>query len=151
VADLQQQIADAFPPTKLVASTFAGPHDVWTSYPERNEFEAATDGRTWGDLDGAFVEAHFMALGWMTPSLFAALLPAYLLALVEGQSQNELPDFVLSQLTRREGHEAAYDARVAQLTEQQRAAVAAVLETLPATSRWSHYRAQFDAARASWT
>jgi hypothetical protein len=151
VTNLKQQIAAAFPMTKLSASSYADPHGMWRTYPDCDAFEAGTDGRTWADLDGAFVEEHFMALPWMKPAAFASLLPAYLTALVDGKSQNELPDLLLRQLTRREGREAEFDARIAKLDANQRAAVTSVLTDLPATERWSHYRSEFDAARTSWT
>lgn len=123
---------------------------IWDSFVDRTTFEEGVRDRNWQDLGDDFVELHYDALRWLNPVGFARVLPAYLSTLIRGHSQNELPDFVLSQLTRREGWEAKFDARLAELSDSQRSAIAFVLDELPKTERWSHYEAKFARASQSW-
>ena len=149
-SDLLTQIAEAFPPEPLQSTTLADSTGMWDSYTEARAFEAGTQGKPWDTLGSDFVQFHFNALGYMNPSAFAAVVPAYLAALVRGDTENQLPVLVLSQLTRKEGWEERFDARVGQLTKQQRVVIGRVLEALRRGGRFAHYRLEINAALDSW-
>jgi hypothetical protein len=110
--DLQAQLVEAFPPTPLEPATFSE-SALWDSYVRREAFEADSQGRSWDMLGSEFVQFHMSALGHMNPDAFAAVIPAYLAAPVRGDTQNEMPLFVFSQLTRKEDWISRFDARVA--------------------------------------
>ncbi len=97
-----------------------------------------------------FVEGHFAALRYMPPDAFVAFLPAYLAALVEGGTENELPALVFSQLTRRAGWEEKFDSRASLLDKSQRQAIVRMLEELERGERFSHYRSGISDALSSW-
>jgi hypothetical protein len=148
--DLQAQLVEAFPPTPLEPATFSE-SATWDSYVRREAFEADIQGgRSWDMLGSEFVQFHMSALGHMNPDAFASVIPAYLAALVRGDTENELPAFVFSQLTRREDWIRRFDARVARLTEQQCIVIARVLEALAKGDRFPQYKAKISAAIDSW-
>src|SRR3989442_662642 len=143
-SDLLAQIAEAFPPELLESATLADSAGMWDSYTEAKAFEAGSQGKPWDTLGSEFVQFHFNALGYMNPTAFAAVIPAYLAALVRGDIENQLPVLVLSQLTRKKGWVERFDARVGRLTERQRAVVVRVLETLAKGDRFSHYNMEIN-------
>jgi hypothetical protein len=146
--ELSADIIDAFPPVKLHPATFTATK-LWSAYTNDHSFEAATDGRAWNELSREVVEAHAAALGYMNPDAFIAVLPAYLVVL--GESENELPAFVLGELTRKDDFRDAFDARTARMTAQQRSVIARLLERLASTEPFSkHYGSEIAAAVASW-
>src|SRR5229473_4474488 len=150
VPELLAQVVEAFPPQPLKSATFADASGMWDSYTENKAFGAGSEGRSWDMLGSEFVQFHFNALGYMNPNAFAAVIPAYLAALVKGDTQNQLPVLVLSQLTRKENWLERFDARVARLSERQRVVIARVLEALAQSDRFSHYNAETNAALDSW-
>jgi len=146
--ELGADIVGAFPAVKLHPATFTATK-LWSAYTNNRSFEAATDGRTWNELSRDVVEAHAAALGYMNPDEFIAVLPAYLVVL--GVSENELPAFVLGELTRKDDFRDAFDARVARMTVQQQSVVARLLERLANAQPFArHYGSEIAAALASW-
>ena len=144
----EADIASAFPAVTLHPATFTSAN-LWSAYTNDKSFEHATDGRTWRELSLDVVEAHAAALGYMNPDAFIAVLPAYLVALAN--ADNELPAFVLGELTRKHDFRDAFDARVERMTPPQRSAVARLLAHLATTTPFAdHYGAQLETARASW-
>ncbi|MEO6775054.1 MAG: DUF6714 family protein [Kofleriaceae bacterium] len=145
---LYAELAAAFPAVKLHPTTFTAAK-LWGAYTNDRSFEQATDGRAWSELSREVVEAHSAALGYMNPDAFIAVLPAYLVVL--GDAGNELPAFVLGELTRKEDFRDVFDARVAQMTTQQRSVIAVLLEQLANTQPFAqHYGAELAAAVTSW-
>ncbi len=150
MSDLQRALLDAFPPRSLERALLGDSTGFWNTYIYAESFESGCPGKSWDQLTPEFVEFHHGALRWMNERVFAALVPAYLASLLRGDTQNELPDSVLRQLTRREEWEDEFDRRAAQLTEAQRAVIARVLEELARGERFDHYRPEINAALASW-
>jgi hypothetical protein len=148
--ELLSLLETAFPARRIEPSRFIEDWGLWDTYVSRQSFDAGSKGRTWLTLGDEFIEAHYSALRWMRPDVFGEILPAYLAALVHGKSDNTLPDEVVRQLTRRETWEEEFDQRVSLLSKAQRDAVRTVLEHLPTTERWSHYRDEFALALDSW-
>ena len=145
-------LASAFPsfPLEPAALGHRGMWDPPDTYVDEATFEAGCRGRAWDALDSAFVDEHGGALFYVSPEAFAALVPAYLAALVKGDTEGQVPGLVAHQLTRREGWESTFDARLAELDVAQRRAIARVLDELANSPRWTHYADQFQAALASW-
>lgn len=150
MSDLMGELIEAFHPRPLSPDILGEATGMWDTYIRPKAFEAGCRGLSWNRLHPAFVEIHYGALTWMGLDAFAAFVPAYLASLLRGDTQTPLPAMVLPQLTREEGFEETFDARVAHLTAKQRAAILHVLEALTQSDRYDQYRRQIDAALASW-
>lgn len=150
MSNLQRELLEQFPPRPLERSLLEDPTGFWNTYIHVESFESGCSGMSWSQLTPEFIEFHHGALRWMNERAFAALVPAYLASLLRGDTQNELPDSILRQLTRREGWEDEFDGRAAQLTEAQRGVIARALEELARGERFAHYRPEINAALASW-
>lgn len=89
-------------------------------------------GRTWRDLDAAFVEAFHELLIYAGPATFATLLPAYLAFLAEHDRFSDALYVVGNQLTRKDDavSQRTFGARVAALTAEQRAVVQRLIARL---------------------
>lgn len=149
-SELLAAIFKAFPPHALESAVFADASVMWGSYIKDKAFEAGIQGQSWDTLPPGFAESHFLALGFMNPDAFVAIVPAYLTSLVEG-TQNEFPTFVLGELTRKEEWKEQFDARVTRLTAQQQAVIALVLDVLAKSDRFLRlYPAEIKAAADSW-
>jgi len=143
------KVVAAFPSHPFAPELFSRADETWTAYFDHENFEAEVAGQSWDALTPRFVEAHARALRYMPPAAFARFLPAYIAALLRGESENELPELVLLQLTRRPGWESKFDGRMALLTPLQRALVVQVLEALAQGDRFPHFRDRIDAALLS--
>lgn len=137
----------AFPPTPLQdRRAFA---EWGYTYLGASTFEEAVRGRRWTDLPAQLLEQHHDALPFFGPSSIGEYLPAYLAALLAGDPVLDgLPEFLLGLLTRTDP--ARFDARFAQLSAPQRAAVRAALVALDAAWAASPRRAIVRAALASY-
>jgi len=143
------ELTEAFPPRDLDAAAFARSNTAWDAYTKAEAFDVGSQGRTWDELGSEFVDAHGGALFFLDPGAFVAVLPAYLAALLRGDTESEVSAFVFSQLTRAPRPE-KFDARNNLLAEPQRSAVAHVLEALTDSDHWSRYRTEIAAALDSW-
>lgn len=148
-------LSEAFPPEPMsdpaMFERSAAP--MWGGYLDAEAFESHVMGRSWDMLDSKFLEFHHDALAYLGADAFAAVLPAYLVALIRGEALNMLPLFLLNSLRRRTDpawHPDIFDARVARLSEPQRAAVVHVLEVLARSDRHSHYRDWLEEALDSY-
>ncbi len=148
-AKLLTDLAAAFPRRPFDASTFARANGSWDAYTKAESFDADSQGRSWDMLGSAFVDAHGGALFFLNPDAFVAILPAYLAALLRGDTESEVAAFVLSQLTR-EARPEKFDTRLALLSRDQRIMVARILSALGETDPWSRYRPEIEVALASW-
>lgn len=149
VARSLAELAQVFPLRELDAVAFARSNEIWDAYPNAAEFDAESRGRTWEQLGAEFVDAHGGALYFLDPEAFVAVLPAYLAALLRDEIESQASAAVFSQLTR-EPRPEKFDARIALLSESQRAAVAHALATLAGAKAWSLYHAKISAALDGW-
>jgi hypothetical protein len=150
MSELLNELTIAFPPQPLTPDLFVDPSGLWATYDDGGQFEAGSRQRTWNELAPAFVEQNCGALRYMKPKTFAAFVPAYLASLVRGDTQNELPELVLTQLTREQGWEHKFDERAVLLTDQQRITIANVLDALAHGERFEHLRREIATALSSW-
>jgi len=121
----------------------------WWNYKAADALRSHVEGRVWTDLDAPFVEAHASALISAGTATYVALLPAYLVYLLEHDAYNEVPFFVAGELTRTDDpvDERIFAARLAALGAEQRSIVRKVIELL--TMRAPMERAM-RAALATW-
>lgn len=143
--ELLAAIAEAFPAAPLGQDTFEDSLGMWGGYLDAVAFESGALGRTWQELEPSFLEFHHDVMAYAGPETFAAVLPAYLAALVrKDEVSSGLPQFLLGALIRdeRPRRQAIFDARMARLTERQRAVVARVLDALSRSARHEYYAAE---------
>jgi hypothetical protein len=136
-ADVLAQLRAAFPAAPIrFEGTFRGGLDgeVYREYVE---------GKTWEELDRAFVLPYCSVLSFLDPRHLAAVLPVYLRSLVEEGARSPVPDTMLLVLNRRSRRR--FEELVHALTPPQRAVVAAVLDVFGATESGQ----PADAARAA--
>jgi hypothetical protein len=137
--ELVNVLVEAFPPKPLYEpSAFGDPAGMWGGYLDAEAFESHIQGKSWDMLEPSFLEFHHDALAYFGPDAFVAVLPAYLVALIRhDDTLNMLSPFLLLSLRRKEKarSQAIFDARVARMTEHQRAAVTQVLEGLAQSAR----------------
>lgn len=152
MSELQQELVAVFPPRPLPESLFEDPHGSFvTTYSDDVAFMDGVRDRAWNELSPAFVEEHGGAPSFMTPTMFVALIPAYLACLLRGDTKSWEPQQILSQLTRKQ-HEwdPEFDGRKELMTPEQRAAIAHVLDALLAGDRYDYIHDRIAAARACW-
>ncbi len=132
VADLDAQLAAAFPPVPIDRETIDEPTSLWDVYDGYTEV-AGLEGKNWREVPAAVLVRHPSLLVYAGDALFRMLLPAYLRYLLhERTTFNALPFQVASQLTRNADPELhpKFDRRVAQLTCAQRSVVRDALTLL---------------------
>lgn len=80
-AKILDEIRAAFPATPIQAD---GAFSQWgTSYPDARPYREQLDGKTWEQLDRAFIVRRSDALGFLGTQHLVAALPVYLSALIE--------------------------------------------------------------------
>jgi len=119
----------AFPPDPIdVAGAF---DERGGSYPDAEPYERALDGKTWEQLDHAYVARRSDALSFLGTRHLIAVLPVYLELLFELGPRSPVPETLLPLLTRPEAGKAMqvkrFDAFTAGLSPAQRAVVADAL------------------------
>jgi hypothetical protein len=124
------RLYSAFPRTEIDPK---GAFLPWgTTYPDAEEFERHLKGKTWDNLDKNYLALRNDALGFLGTSHLILVLPAYMLALLQGlRPLSSLPRILMIILTKPETDEGLgkerFDALIDGLTEKQRAAIAASL------------------------
>src|SRR5258706_11486070 len=88
-ADVLAQIRAAFPAQPI---RFAG---ALTGGLDGGAFRTHVDGKTWEQLDRAFVLSRSDALSFLDPHHLVAVLPVYLCSLVEDGTRTPVPDTLL--------------------------------------------------------
>lgn len=97
------------------------------TYTDAEKFRQGVRGRSWTELETAFLERNHDALVFFGPASIADYLPAYLAALLRRDRElSALPSFLFGVLTRGKDTE-RFDARFARLTAAQLAAIARAL------------------------
>jgi hypothetical protein len=127
---LRARLRDAFPSEPIAAAdAFAS----WgATYLDAEPYAAYLDGKTWDQLDRGYLAQRWDALGFLSTRQLAAVLPAYLLEMLEHPYSN-LPGMVASVLTQpskeRKGlGSRRFTALVEALAEPQRVAIASALQ-----------------------
>lgn len=100
------------------------------SYPDARAYRSAIDGKTWEQLDRAYIIKRDDALGFLSTRELVQLLPVYLSSLVEEGLLSPVLEAVLVKLARPKSGalQARYDALLAALSPVQSAAIAAALQ-----------------------
>jgi hypothetical protein len=121
-----EQLRFAFPAEPIRgAAAFA----QWGgSYPDAAPYEQAVGGKTWEQLDRAYILQRNDSLGFLSTQQLVQILPVYLLSVVEEGVMSPALDAVLVKLTR-PTREPARE-RFAALNGSQRTAVATALHFL---------------------
>jgi hypothetical protein len=127
-AEFEQQLVVAFPVKPISVEIFRDWRGSWSEYLGNVAFEQGSLGKTWTALGPNFLASHQSALAVMPPDAFAALMPAYLAALLQDQYELEL--LIHTSFTRRQGWEFQFDPRIAYLDVNQRKTILHVFEYL---------------------
>ena len=93
---LHAQLRAAFPNEPIAAADAFTPWGA--TYLDAEPYAAHLDGKTWEQLDRAYLAQRWDALGFLGTRQLAAVLPAYLLEMLEHPYTN-LPGMVASVLT----------------------------------------------------
>lgn len=133
---LLEQLHAAFPATPIHAK---GAFDDWgTTYLDAVPYMERIDGKTWQELDRAYVVMRSDALGFLGTRHLVAVLPVYLSSLIEQGVWSPAAD-TLMVLLAKPGPEKKtglkldrFEALVVALTPAQRAAIASVLSAFAA-------------------
>jgi hypothetical protein len=134
--ELSARLRRAFPPTVIDGrDAFA----TWgRTYSDGDEYARHLEGKVWDALDRAYLDLRSDALGFLGTNHLAAVLPAYLRQLIEGDGVSQVPDILLLVLAKpgpKQGSPLGakrFDAMVDALTMSQREVVAATLEQFAA-------------------
>ena len=154
-AQLLEQLRTAFPAAPIES---AGAFDAWgTTYLDAEDYMGRIDGKTWQELDRAYVGIRSDALGFLGTRHLVAVLPAYLSSLIEEGVWSPAADMLMVLLAKPgPGKKTGlkldrFEALVAALTPAQRAAVASVLSAFAASDPdGSLGRAAQDAVDKHW-
>ena len=133
---VESQICDAFPAAPI---SFEG---ATTGGMDEGEYKRHVHGKTWLELDRALISRRVDALSFLDPPHIAAVLPAYLLALVTDGTKTPVPDTLLLVLG---DDDHRREALRALLSPDQRAAVRESLSRFASTQTGR----LMDAARAA--
>lgn len=131
----------AFPPTPLDLK------GALTGGLDEGAYRRHVDGKTWEDLDRAYVLGRSDVLSFLEPKHLVAVLPVYLQSLVEDGTKTPVPDTLLLVLNRET--EPRFDSIYNALDEAQCAVVIAALEFFAASEHGQPAEAA-RGARESW-
>jgi hypothetical protein len=111
----------AFPPMPITRATIHTTGALWADYEERDALPLI-EGKSWVDLAPEILERHAALLVYAGGALYRAILPAYLLAIVEHEYSTGLPFHVARQLTYTDSNldREIFNERVGPMTAEQR-------------------------------
>jgi hypothetical protein len=146
--DVRAALIAAFPPAPITRETIHTADARWAGYDERAEL-VLLEGKSWPELAPEILEHHAGLLIHAGGELYRAILPAYLLVLVEHEYRTSLPFAVVSQLARKDSNvdREIFDERVGPMTAEQRAVVRRAIAIL---ARQATLRDVTSAALRSW-
>jgi hypothetical protein len=146
-----EQLRAAFP-TEVIRGDTA--FSVWGgSYPDADDYARAIDGKTWEQIDRAYVVMRNDALGFLSTRELVQVLPVYLLSLVEEGVMSPALDALLVKLARpaRGPRSERFEELVAALSGPQRDAVRTALRFITEQDPdGSPGRAALAALESSW-
>jgi len=119
--ELRTALIAAFPPLPITRVTIHTADARWARYEERDALPLI-EGKSWVDLTPEILERHAALLVYAGGALYRAILPAYLLRLVEHEYSTSLPFHVVSQLTPKDSNvdREIFEERVGPMTAKQR-------------------------------
>lgn len=120
-SDLRAALVAAFPPAPIARATIYTADARWDGYEERDDLPLI-EGKSWVELTPEVLERHAGLLVHTGGALYRAILPAYLLLLVEHEYSTILPFHVVSQLTPMDSNfdRELFKERVGPMTTEQR-------------------------------
>lgn len=138
---LERMLVEHFPRLPLSPRTAFGPHGG--TYEDHDGFIRDIATQTWASLDEAVLQRHHGVLHHIGSDVLAHYLPAWLwAALGDGDETGHLERSVIVALTPQDpADDTSIGHRFGDLTPDQRAVVAAVLEYLETRFRQTHARA----------
>lgn len=131
--ELRAALIETFPARPLVRELLQEPSSRWQNYDRGDAAVVQLEGRVWTALDRSFIEAFPELLIFAGNECFGAVLPAYLVYLLELDGYGEPLYAIANQLTRKDDDpvdQRIFDARVAAMSERQRAIVTKIVEHL---------------------
>lgn len=129
--EIRAAMLAAFPPAPITLAMIQPADARWDRYEERDHLPLL-QATSWLEIAPDALEKHAALLVYAGGELFRAVLPAYLLLLVESEYTTSLPFAVANQLARKESPFAQeiFEERVGPMTAQQRDVVRGVIATL---------------------
>ena len=123
-SEIRAALVAAFPPAPITRATIYTADSRWDAYEGRDDLPLI-ESKSWVDLTPEILERHAGLLVHTGGALYRAILPAYLLLLVEHEYSTILPFHVVSQLTHMDSNfdRAIFKARVDPMTTEQREVV----------------------------
>ncbi|MEO8840998.1 MAG: hypothetical protein ABI704_05465 [Kofleriaceae bacterium] len=121
----------AFPPAPITFATIQPADARWARYEERDDL-ALVEATSWLEIAPNVLEQHAALLVYAGGELFRAILPAYLLLLVEHEYATSLAFAVANQLARKDSPFAQeiFEERVGPMTSEQRDVVRGAIAIL---------------------
>lgn len=119
--ELRAALIAAFPPLPITHATIHTADARWASYEERDALPLI-EGKSWVELEREILERHAALLVYAGGALYRAILPAYLLVIVEHEYYTSLPFHVGRQLTYTDSNvdREIFNERVGPMTAEQR-------------------------------
>jgi hypothetical protein len=128
--ELRVALVTAFPPTPIARETIYTADAGWNDYTPRDDL-SLLEGKSWVDLTPEILERHATLLTHAGGALYRAILPAFLLQLVEqAECHSVLRYTVVGQLTHMEYSDfarAVFLERISPMTVEQRDVVRSAL------------------------
>lgn len=128
---LRRALKDSFPSTPITRAALEDRNSSWANY-KSGDIVKQVESQSWDELEPASIEQHPTALTFAGDDGFAALLPAYLLYLLDHRAFNEVPFAVAVVLKRHSDPigERLFSERIERLSAAQRVVVKRVIEFL---------------------
>ncbi|HLL22407.1 MAG TPA: DUF6714 family protein [Kofleriaceae bacterium] len=119
--ELRAALIAAFPPLPITRATIHSADARWAGYEERDALHLI-EGQQWIELTPEIIERHAALLVHAGAALYRAILPAYLLVVIEHEYATSLPFHVVSELTCTDSNvdREIFRERVGPLTPEQR-------------------------------
>lgn len=119
--ELRAALIAAFPPLAITRATIHTADARWADYEERDALPLI-EGKSWVELDPEILERHAALLVHAGGALYRAVLPAYLLVIVEHEYSISLPFHVARQLACTDSNidREIFNERVGPMTVEQR-------------------------------
>jgi hypothetical protein len=119
--ELRAALTAAFPPMPITRATIHTADARWAGYEECDAL-SLIEGKSWIELAPEILESHAALLVYAGGALYRAILPAYLLVIVEHEYSTSLPFHVVSELTCTDSNvdREIFNERVGPMTAEQR-------------------------------
>jgi len=128
-SELRAELINAFPPQVITKEIMKDRQGAWEEYDNTSHFESVVINGTWQTLDKDFLELHDNSLVYLGDTAFRALLPAYLLYLIDNDDYSGVQYSVAIVLTKKDNplQLKTFKQRINELSEAQRTVVKDIL------------------------